>query len=195
MHSIARPILTAAGLCLLTSLTPVHASTDDPMTEDAKELITEFAGQLQSELKAAIQTGGPVQAISVCKDRAPAIAAELSESSGWEVGRVSLKMRNTTLGTPDAWETQVLESFETRLADGQPVDTLTQAEVVEDDGGRSFRFMKAIPTQELCLACHGETIGEPVLKALDEHYPNDRARGFKVGDIRGAFTLSKPLTD
>ena len=195
MHPIARPILTAAGLYLLTGLTPALASADDPMTEEAKGLIKEFAGQLQSELKSTMETGGPVEAISVCKDRAPAIAAELSESSGWEVGRTSLKTRNTTLNTPDAWETRVLESFETRLADGQPVDTLTQAEVVEDDGGRSFRFMKAIPTQELCLACHGETIGEPVLKALDEHYPNDRARGFKVGDIRGAFTLSKPLTD
>lgn len=195
MHSIARPILTAAGLCLLTSLTPVHASTDDPMTEDAKELITEFAGQLQSELKAAMENGGPIEAIAVCKERAPAIAAELSESSGWEVGRVSLKRRNATLGTPDAWETQVLESFETRLANGQPVDTLSQAEVVEDDQGRAFRFMKAIPTQQLCLACHGETISEPVAQALDAHYPDDRARGFKVGDIRGAFTLSKPLAE
>jgi hypothetical protein len=195
MHTIARPILIAAGLSLLTSLTLVHASADDPMTEEAKALVKEFAGQLQSELKAAMETGGPIEAISVCKDRAPAIAAELSESSGWEVGRVSLKTRNTTLGTPDAWETQVLESFETRLANGQPVDTLSQAEVVEDDQGRAFRFMKAIPTQEVCLACHGKTIAEPVAQALDEHYPNDRARGFEVGDIRGAFTLSKPLTE
>ncbi|MCK7579027.1 MAG: DUF3365 domain-containing protein [Chromatiales bacterium] len=195
MHAIARPILTTAGLCLLTSLTLVHASADDPMIEEAKGLAKEFAGQLQSELKAAIETGGPVEAISVCKTRAPAIAAELSESSGWEVGRVSLKTRNTTLGTPDAWEMQILESFETRLADGQPIDTLARAEVVEDERGRAFRFMKAIPTAELCLACHGEHIAEPVLQALDEHYPDDRARGFKVGDIRGAFTLSKPLSD
>ena len=195
MHAIARPILTTAGLCLLTSFTLVHASADDPMIEEAKGLAKEFAGQLQSELKTAIETGGPVEAISVCKTRAPAIAAELSESSGWEVGRVSLKTRNTTLGTPDAWEMQVLESFETRLADGQPIDTLARAEVVEDEQGRAFRFMKAIPTAELCLACHGEHIAEPVLQALDEHYPDDRARGFKVGDIRGAFTLSKPLSD
>lgn len=195
MNSTVRPILSAASLCLLTSLTLAQASNDGPMTEQAKGLLREFAGQLQSELKAAIETGGPVEAISVCKDRAPAIAAELSESSGWTIGRVSLKTRNTTLGTPDAWETQVLESFETRLANGQPVDTLSQAEVVEKDGGRSFRFMKAIPTQELCLACHGKTIGEPVVQALEEHYPNDRARGFEVGDIRGAFTLSKPLAE
>ncbi|MGO9473894.1 MAG: DUF3365 domain-containing protein [Rhodomicrobium sp.] len=28
---------------------------------------------------------------------------------------------------------------------------------------------------------------------LAELYPNDQAIGFKVGDIRGAFTLSKPV--
>ncbi|MTW20446.1 Tll0287-like domain-containing protein [Allochromatium palmeri] len=195
MQPIVRPILTATGLCLLMSLTSAQASSDDPMTEQAKGLIKQFAGQLQSELKAAIQTGGPVEAVAVCKEHAPVIAAELSESSGWSVGRVSLKARNTTLGTPDVWETQVLESFETRLADGQPADTLSQAEVIEDDQGRTFRFMKAIPTGEVCLACHGEAISEPVAQALDEYYPNDQARGFKIGDIRGAFTLSKPLHD
>jgi hypothetical protein len=195
MTSIARSILTAASLYLLTSLSLVQASADDPMTEEAKGLMKQFAGQLQSELKTSIETGGPVAAITVCKDRAPAIAAELSESSGWEVGRVSLKTRNTTLGTPDAWEAQVLQSFETRLANGQPADTLSQAEVVEDDQGRAFRFMKAIPTAEICLACHGENISEPVAQALDKDYPKDRARGFKVGDIRGAFTLSKPLVE
>lgn len=195
MNSIARPILTAAGLYLLTGPTPALASADDPMTEEAKQIVREFAGQLLSELNSAMESGGPIEAIAVCKERAPAIAAELGESSGWEVGRTSLKTRNTLLNTPDAWEMQVLESFDTRLADGQPIDTLAQAEVVEDERGRAFRFMKAIPTVELCLACHGEHIAEPVLEALDEHYPDDRARGFKVGDIRGAFTLSKPLSD
>ncbi|QGU32476.1 Tll0287-like domain-containing protein [Thermochromatium tepidum] len=196
MTPIVPRILIAASLYLLTSSMPVLASADDPLTEEAKQIIKEFSGQLQSELKAAIESGGPVGAISVCKDRSPAIAAELSEASGWEVGRVSLKTRNTKLGTPDAWETRVLESFKARLAEGQPAETLSQAEVVEDDQGRrTFRFMKAIPTQEVCLACHGKTIAAPVAQALDEHYPNDRARGFEVGDIRGAFTLSKPLTE
>ncbi|MGQ9660366.1 MAG: Tll0287-like domain-containing protein [Thermochromatium sp.] len=205
MNPIARPLLAATGLYLLTALTPVLASADDPMTEEAKQIVNlteeakqivkEFAQQLLAELKSAIESGGPTEAIAVCNERAPAIAAELSESSGWEVGRTSLKTRNTVLNTPDAWEREVLESFEARLAAGQPIDTLTRAEVVNGERGRMFRFMKAIPTVELCLTCHGEHIADPVIKALDEHYPDDRARGFKVGDIRGAFTLSKPLTD
>lgn len=67
------------------------------------------------------------------------------------------------------------------------------AEVVESDVGKRYRFMKAIPTADLCLACHGESINPDLAAAIDKAYPDDKARGFKTGDIRGAFTLSKPL--
>jgi hypothetical protein len=53
--------------------------------------------------------------------------------------------------------------------------------------------MKAIPTGEICLACHGESISPDVATAIREAYPQDQATGFSLGDIRGAFTLSKPL--
>ena len=67
------------------------------------------------------------------------------------------------------------------------------AEVVAEGGKQYFRYMKAIPTGELCLKCHGAEI-EPGVKAkLDELYPNDKARGFKLGDIRGAFTIKQPM--
>ncbi|WP_246237786.1 Tll0287-like domain-containing protein [Caldichromatium japonicum] len=174
---------------------PALASADDPLIEEAKALIKEFAGQLQSELKSAIQANGPVQAIAVCKERAPAIAAELSESSGWEIGRTSLKVRNAALNSPDDWEIQVLQSFEERKAAGEPVEQLSFAEIIQGEDGGVFRLMKAIPTQDLCLACHGDHVSEPVLKALAEYYPQDQARGFKAGDIRGAFSLAKPLAE
>lgn len=53
--------------------------------------------------------------------------------------------------------------------------------------------MKAIPTAALCVKCHGETIDPEVEAKLKALYPNDQARGFKEGDLRGAFTLSTPV--
>jgi hypothetical protein len=53
--------------------------------------------------------------------------------------------------------------------------------------------MKAIPTGEVCLACHGSDITPEVAAAIDERYPDDMARGYSLGDVRGAFSLSKPL--
>ncbi|WP_043756088.1 Tll0287-like domain-containing protein [Imhoffiella purpurea] len=191
MHKISQAI----ALALLTTSGTALAETaaTDPKVVEAKGLIKEFATQLQGELQTAMQEGGPVESIRVCKERAPAIASSLGHSSGWEVGRTSLGVRNAALNTPDEWERSVLNQFEERKAEGESIETMAYSEVVDTENGQRFRFMKAIPTQEVCLACHGSQITPEVTAALDENYPDDQARGFSLGDIRGAFTLSKPL--
>jgi Protein of unknown function (DUF3365) len=186
------PLMMSAAVLLVVG--PVQAEQIGSQdAEQAKGLIKEFATTLQGELQGAMKAGGPTQAIGVCKDRAPAIAADLSARSGWEVGRTSLKVRNQAKNLPDVWETGVLEDFEARKAAGEPLDTMAFAAVVESDGVKRFRFMKPIPTGEVCLACHGSAITPEVAAVLDAQYPGDQARGFALGDIRGAFSLSKPL--
>ena len=108
------------------------------------------------------------------------------------VGRTSLKVRNSA-NAADNWELAVLKQFEARKAQGEPADKLEFFAVIDDDQGqKTFRYMKAIPTAALCLNCHGETLSPEVDAKLKELYPNDQARGFKEGDLRGAFTLAKP---
>jgi hypothetical protein len=175
----------------LATLHPVHA--DQALADEAKGIIKQFGGQLKGELQAAIKAGGPVEAIEVCNKKAPAIAHDLSEQTGWEVARTSLKLRNPG-NAPDAWERQVLERFEADKAAGKDVQKLSYAETVEEPAGKTFRVMKAIPTGKVCLNCHGADTVKPEVEArLADLYPSDQARGFKVGDIRGAFTLSKKL--
>lgn len=183
--------LTLAGASLAETQAPSTAGSADA-PEQAQALIGDFMTKLQGELKGALQEGGPVTAIRVCKEEAPAIGASLSEQSGWQVGRTSLKTRNPD-NDPDAWEKEVMQQFEQRKAAGTPVAELTYAEVVEDDGDKTYRYMKAIPTQEVCLVCHGSDLSPELVEALDKAYPQDQARGFQLGDIRGAFTLSRPL--
>jgi hypothetical protein len=182
----------ATTVFISTTVTAADATTAQDAAQ-AKALIKEFATTLQGELQTAMKAGGPVNAVGVCKDKAPAIAADLSEQSGWEVGRTSLKIRNAALNSPDQWEQAVLEQFEQRKQQGEPVETLAYSEVVGDADSKSFRFMKAIPTGEVCLACHGADIEPDLAETIDAAYPDDQARGYAIGDIRGAFTLSKPL--
>lgn len=184
----------AVGAALALGLAAARAETpENPDVAQAKVLIKEFATTLQGELKAGMKAGGPTKAIAVCKERAPAIASDLSARSGWEVGRTSLKTRNTTLNAPDDWEREVMQRFAERKAAGESVDALAFAEVTGEGEKKQFRFMKAIPTGEVCLACHGDAITPEVKAALDADYPGDQARDYVPGDIRGAFTLSKPL--
>lgn len=164
----------------------------DARLAEAKALVERFGTTLQQELKAAMTEGGPQNAVKVCRERAPAIAVEISEESGWTVGRTSLKLRNAELNAPDDWERAVLLRFDERKVAGEDIATMTVAEVVDSDDRSRFRFMKAIPTVQLCLSCHGTIVNANVSAALAEAYPEDQARGYEVGDVRGAFTLSTP---
>ncbi len=195
--SVIATLFAAGALAAESPAAPMAptaaAPAANPLAEEAKSLVKEFAGTLKGELEAAMKAGGPTKAVSVCQARAPAIAADIAARSGWAVGRVSLKTRNPQLDTPDAWEQQALTRFDQRQAAGEPVDTMAFAEVVQSDGVKQFRFMKAIPTGEPCLACHGSSITPEVVAALDQAYPEDRARGYAVGDVRGAVSLSKTI--
>lgn len=183
------------ALLLVTSLSaaPVCA---DPLLQsninEGKGIIKAFMGDLKGELQKGMKQGGPLQTIEVCNTLAPQLAEAHSQMSGWQVGRTSLKLRNAK-NAPDAWERAVLNEFERRKAAGEDPMRLVKAEVVEEGGRKMFRMMKAIPTAEVCTKCHGSEIAEPVASKLDELYPEDQARGFKVGDLRGAFTLKKAL--
>lgn len=152
-----------------------------------------FGTTLKDALQRAIQNGGPVNGIAVCHEKAGQIAADLGQKQEMLVGRTSLKLRNPA-NAPDNWELAVLKQFEARKAQGEPVDKLEFFAVIDDDQGqKTFRYMKAIPTAGLCLSCHGENIDPAVDVKLKEIYPNDKARGFKEGELRGAFTFAKPV--
>ncbi len=180
------------ALCLLTmSASAITLAAEDmnALKAEAIGIVKQFGGSLKPELKQAMQAGGPPNAISVCAEKAPAIARQLSDQSGWYLKRVSLKPRNAESATPDAWEKKVLQQFDERQASGESADKMAYAEVVD---GR-FRFMKAQGVEGICLACHGAELKPATEAALDAKYPLDTARGYDLGQIRGAFSLAKDL--
>lgn len=179
--------------CLLTALMPTLLTAGSAGEQaQARDAVADFAGALKAELTAAMQAGGPLNAIEVCHTRAPAIADAVSLDSGMSVSRVSLRSRNPG-NAPTEWQSGVLRDFETRLAAGEAADALSWQEIVQTDGAREYRFMKAIPTAPMCLACHGEGITPTVAEKIAELYPEDQATGYREGDIRGAFVVTSQL--
>jgi hypothetical protein len=183
-------VLLAAFLAL--SFPAFSPAEESDSRAEAEAAIAAFGGALKSELTAAMQDGGPLNAIEVCNTRAPAIAESISSDRGLQVSRVSLRNRNPE-NSPNAWQSEVLESFEKRMATGEAVAALAWQDTVSLGDSREFRFMKAIPTAPLCLGCHGEAIAPPVAEKIAELYPDDKATGFVEGDIRGAFVVTKIL--
>jgi hypothetical protein len=164
----------------------------ETQVKEGKTIIKAFATDLVTALKGALKKGGPASAITVCKNIAPKVADSHGKKTGWTVKRTSLKLRNPK-NAPDAWELAILKEFEARKAAGENPKDIAKAVVVEEGGRKYFRMMKAIPTMKVCLQCHGEVVEQPVKETLGKNYPKDQARGFKEGDIRGAFSLKKPL--
>lgn len=157
----------------------------------AASLSTQLAGDLKKELAA----NGPESAIQVCRDKAPGIAGELSRQNGWKVTRVSLKYRNPLLGMPDAWEQAALLKMQERLSAGDKPETLEVVEVVKEPTGRFLRYAKGMPTQDLCLVCHGtpDKVAPAIKARIATTYPQDKATGYTAGMLRGAVSIRKPL--
>lgn len=191
-------LLAALGAVLATGFVSAQPDDAEQPEVDAEVMASRAAAQqfgktLKEALQQAIKSGGPVNGIVVCHGQADQIAARLSAELEMLVGRTSLKVRNPN-HAPDAWESAVLKQFEARKAQGEPASQLEFFAVIDDDQGqKTFRYMKAIPTAALCLTCHGEKIAPEVDAELKKLYPYDKARGFKEGDLRGAFTIAKPL--
>lgn len=192
-----RAILAGLALAPLF-VAPAVAETDAELNArvaGAAQATSAFVGQLGGALRMALEQGGPERAIAVCRDVAPAIAGNLSARTGWKVTRVGTRVRNPMLGTPDAWEQAVLVGFAQRLAKGEHPDRLVHAEVVNEPQGRSFRFMKGLPTGDMCLGCHGANPADHVKGALAQLYPHDKATGYSAGQLRGAVSIKQPMGD
>jgi len=169
-------------------------AADDPAwAGDARKVAMSVPPKLLSTLTAAIDKGGPEGAIAVCRDEAPALARAASEASGWSIRRVSLKQRNPK-AVPDDWERAVLQDFDRRAAAGESPATLEKAEVVVVGGQPQQRYMRALPVQQMCLACHGaaDSLSPSVTAQLKALYPDDLGVGYRVGELRGAITLKRP---
>jgi hypothetical protein len=125
----------------------------------------------------------------VCHSRAPAISESISELAGLGVRRIGTRPRNPA-NTAHPTERQVLEEFQRALDRGESITGLQWSQA----GNGEFVYMQAIGVEPLCLHCHGKEI-EPGLDAqIRAFYPDDLARNYSAGDLRGAFVVRGPAT-
>jgi hypothetical protein len=99
------------------------------------------------------------------------------------VGRASHRLRNPA-NVPPEWVAPILDAYVASSADRAP-----RAVPLAD--GR-WGYVEPILLQPPCLACHGETLAPDVASRIAALYPDDRATGFRVGDLRGVFWIEYP---
>ena len=108
---------------------------------------------LKKELLGALSNSGPVGAISACRLEAPKIAKDVLPDGGSDamsIGRTALRVRRPE-NAPTTQQVRVLKDLQKQLERKQqgPV------EWHEVEGG-VLHYMRAIPTGEVCVTCHGK---------------------------------------
>lgn len=186
--------MTSGALVALLWMSQPALAEEAAWVTDARGVAAAVPPKLLELLNAEIAKAGPASAVGVCKEKAPQMAKAASEKSGWSIRRVSVRNRNSK-AVPDAWELAALEDFDRRMSAGEKPAALEKFDVLETAGVKEYRYMKALPMQQVCLACHGasENLAPEVAERLKALYPADKAVGYSLGQIRGAITIRKPV--
>jgi uncharacterized protein DUF3365 len=183
----AAAILTACGESRKPADLPVPV--DSTEVARARTAADRLGSDLVSMLTGELKRGGPTGAIAVCSDSAQVLTAR-HQSSGVMVRRVGTRVRNTK-NAPDSTESKVLESFAAAIASNRVMPDTTFA-TRDGDGRIVTHYMRAIRIQEFCLACHGpaDSISAAVKQVIAARYPEDRATDYRLGELRGAISVT-----
>ena len=156
----------------------------DSITQEAQK-------QLISNLQKAISEEGIPEAIEYCNVNALPMLTEIGENYSIQIKRVSNRAR-TPADLPTEEERPILEAYEYNAENGVKSDPNIQ----KFEKGEVLLYTKPITIPNgMCLSCHGEPekeISKETLSKLGELYPEDLAKGHKIGDLRGMWSLRIP---
>lgn len=147
-------------------------------------------GLLSSNLLAAVSRSGLTGAVGFCSVQAADITRSAGTNGGIRLRRVSHRARNPE-NHADAVELRVLEDLRGRLGSGGATPVVLTTNVSGEVSG----FVAIQLGQPLCLKCHGQPdreIAQPTMEVLRRLYPEDRATGFRLGELRGMWRVDFP---
>lgn len=187
MNSLLK--LVAGVLALVWVLTACNSSHSDYREDLERGRMIRKASfeALSSAVKAALERGGVQEAVSYCNIEANPLVDSLSMAYDVQVRRTSFHFRNPE-NKPAEREEPLLVAYKQEVMNGRtPADT-----VIYYDDGEAAYYSPIIIEKPLCLTCHGNpgtTMSEENAAHIRTLYPDDRATGFEMGDLRGMWTI------
>lgn len=185
------PVPEAAPEATAPAPEPVVAAPDAQAR--AQAAMKDFAERLRGRLREAMTRDGAPAAVDFCHLEAPRIAEQVMAEHGVRLGRVAVPGRNRNPGNvAEGWLQELAVSFQAAVDTGGAPEA--QVAVLREDvpPGIELRMARGIRVEAACLMCHGDNIAPEIAARLAEHYPGDRATGFKEGDLRGLIWAEVP---
>jgi hypothetical protein len=141
--------------------------------------------ELGKNLMGTIQKKGTLEAVKFCNKKAYPITDSLAVAQNALIKRVSDKPRNPE-NQANAKELEIIAQFKKAIANQEAYQPVTEVENGE------VKFYAPITTNSMCLQCHGpkKDIKPQVFKALANLYPEDKALGYDVNEVRGIWSIT-----
>jgi hypothetical protein len=157
-------------------------------------VVVQLMSNLKGELMKAIEEGGMVNAISVCKTKALELTSEVGRKvdPGIEIKRTTSNYRNPK-NAPNDIEMAALQFFEEKVKAGETLPPY-YVQKIPGEKKTTFYYYRPLEINELCLGCHGnpQAMDQNLVSKLQELYPDDKAVGYEEGDFRGVIRVKIP---
>lgn len=191
---ITMTILTIAAACKNKTEQSQDARVQTTPSEDYRKLGDSLSiiaqKTLLSNVSEAMGKGGPSYAVDFCHENATAIMDSITKESIAGIQRISFKNRNPKNAPIAASDSAILKYYALQQKQG----TIGRDTVIT--GIQQTLYYKPIVLgMPACLKCHGspgKDIDANTLALLQNKYPEDKATGYKIGDMRGAWKISFP---
>lgn len=152
-----------------------------------QEVVSKLGTTLLSRLNHRYeQTQSVPRTVSYCKVVAYNLVDTMGSSLALEARRVSQKVRNLKDEPTDA-ERDILRQYESDNRNDRPTEPM-----IKEIDPNTIAYYQPITMGAFCLKCHGkvgEDISEEDYAYIKSEYPNDRAVGYEVGDLRGMWSV------
>jgi hypothetical protein len=177
--------LSLTSLLLTSTLLTAAPLTQEDMIQQGSAVSTLLVQKLGGELKTQMQTSGALGALHFCSQNAQILTEQVGKESNTSIKRVSINNRNP-INKANKQETALLNEWSNLVKSGKPLPS--HILVKTSDTSTSY-YKPIVINNEACLKCHGNIEGD-LAKAIAIAYPEDKATGYKMGDLRGMIVIS-----
>ncbi len=178
-----------------------QTETEDPISQHAREfspdersaylksggeLTAAVFNLLSGELMTAMGEKGFEGALEYCNLNALSLTDSVAELHGARVARLAERYRNPENALVDSLDMEVYKKYLQMSG-----DRLDESSKIYRTADNSVLYYRPIVLQGQCVVCHGpkSTIGEDHYESIKSIYPEDKAIGFKPGDLRGMWRV------
>lgn len=153
--------------------------------EQGRNIALQTKAALGKNLMNAISTRGTEGALEFCSEKAFLLTDSMSKILGAKIRRVSDKNRSP-LNAASGEELNYIKDAKASLIKGEPVKPGMQVKE-----GKHLGYYPII-TEAMCLQCHGKPgsdISANTMAKLRQLYPNDKATGYGINELRGIWVV------